>query len=212
MSLPINPGPFDPSLFASLLKDLEKSPSPFVPSPLAAPTTGSRPTSIPTSYSDYDLALEEAQQRIRYREVKITPERTKLIMEAAPDDLHYERMFRERIEHIQRMQMMAYLNAAPPSLVTSLFGSELRRPATDTAKKEETSASSPPSTPAKPSRSSTAASNLSGGSVLTSFLSNTLSGNSGSTPTGSRSGPPKLLPSPSKAIAMKSSTRRSRKS
>lgn len=210
MSLPINPGPLDPSLFASLLKDLEKSPSPFGPSPLVAPTIGSRPTSIQPSYSAYDPASEEASQQIRYREVKIAPGVTKLIMESNPSE--HEMWFRERIEHIQRMQMMAYLNAAPPSLVTSLFGSELRKPATDTAKKGETSASSPPSTPAKPSRSSTAASNLSGGSVLTSFLSNTLSGNSGSSPTGSRSGPPKLLPSPSKAIAMKSSTRSSRRS
>jgi len=174
MSLPINRKVFDPSLLDSLTRVLSERPNELLQSPLADLLTASQTMSIrQRSNESFGRFMDEL----------------------SPAELYQ----REKTETLIRYQMM--YEARPVVMSQSVLESLNRDMGTRV--NEVISASLAVSTPTVPSPSSTDPSNLSGASLMTSFLSRTSAKNSGSNPSSSRSGPPKLLSSPSKAIATK---------
>ncbi len=186
MSLPINRKALNRLLLDSLSQVYQESPNEFLKSLLADPATESVITSIPPrsngSFSNYTVEYVPNEYMTRA-------------------EMEYRRE-KDRAELIKLQQMYA-----PVPDETFPFASELRKQVMDTMESAVTSALSGGSTAPAPSRSSTDHSNLSGASLMTSFLSRKSAANSKSSPDTSRSGLPKLLSSPSKAIATKNSTR-----
>lgn len=168
--------------------------------------------SLPINPGAFDRSmLEQALE-----ELKDTPElfnslaRSALLTELATTSARtnfneYEKSLKAQGFHALMMQAreLEAVRVSPEMLALDL---ELAREARDTLENVVTSALLGESTMEKPSRSFTAPSNLSGDSLLTSFLSITSSKSSGSKSTSSKSGLPKLLSSPSKGTQTKSST------
>lgn len=195
MSLPIKPGALAPFSSDSLSEKLKQYRGIFDESLRNAQQIAYETMWIPSSLDEYDPAyFREADREMEMMEADREMEMMarSLEMEIRARFLEIERMGRER-------KMYQYASAYPNQDM-------------GTGKREETSVSSGPSIAPEPSPSSTVQSSLSGASLLTSFLSTTSAENSGSSQSGSRSGPLKLLSSPSKAIAMKSSTPESKRS
>lgn len=185
MSLPTNPKAFDLSLLDSLTRELHERPNELLKSLLGELPTESPIMSTPRrstgSFSNYteEYVGEEMLTRAEYD--------------------------RRRQRDYEKLVMLQQMYAPVPE-ETFRFASASLRQAMDTMANEVISASLAGSIPSEPSRSSTDQSNFSGASLTTSFLSGTYAKNSKSNPSTSRSGLPKLLSSPSKAIATKSST------
>lgn len=186
MSLPTNRKALDPSLLDSLMRESPEQRNEFLKSLYADPLTVLPTTSTP-------------------------PKSTESFSSYTDEYVRNEYMSREQYEYRRRMDyeklvMLQQMYAPGPDVMFQL-DSELRKRATGIMENAEISALSGGSTPPAPSRSFTDRSNLSGASLMTSFLSRTSAKNSRSSPSSSKSGLPKLLSSPSKAIATKSSTR-----
>lgn len=179
MSLPTNPKAFDPSLLASLTRELFERPDAFQKSPFADLLTASQTMSIrPRSNESFARFMD------------------------APSPAELYEKEKRRAEELYQLRMM--YEASPVVMSQSVLESLNRDMATRV--NEVISASLAASIPTEPSRSSTGPSNLSGASLMTSFLSRTSAKNSRSNQSSSKSGPPKLLSSPSRAIATKSSS------
>lgn len=185
MSLPTNRKVFDPLLLDSLMRESRERPNELLRSLIGDPATESPTMSTPRksteSFSNYTVEFVPNEYLSR-------------------EQLEYRR----RMDY-ERLVMLQQMYAPVPEEMFPYASESLRR-AMDTKANEVISASLAGSTPSAPSRSSTDPSNLSGASLTTSFLSRTSAKNSKSNPSTSRSGLPKLLSSPSKAIATKSST------
>lgn len=185
MSLPINRKALDLFLLDSLTRGYQERPNELLKSLIGDPAIESPTTSTPSrstgSFSNYtdEYVGEEMLTRAEYD----------------------RRRERDRIELIKLQQLYTPV----PDVMFQLDSESLRR-AMDIMANAEISALLGASTPSVPSPSSTDPSNLSGASLMTSFLSRTSAKNSTSSPSTSKSGLPKLLSSPSKAIATKSST------
>jgi hypothetical protein len=180
MSLPTNRKAFDPSLFDSLTQTYRERPNELLQSPLGG------------------LRTESSTMSIRRRSNESFSNYTD---DPSPAEL-YERE-RRHAEKLWQMQMMY----SPDPAEMLRFDSALLSPVMATKVSEAISASLEESIRSAPSPSSTVPSSLSGDSVTTWFLSRTSAKNSTSNPSSSKSGPPKLLSSPLKAIATKSSIR-----
>lgn len=179
MSLPINRKVLDPSLLDSLTRVLSEQPEEYLKSLYGGPLTESQTTWIrPRSSESF----------------------VKFMDDPSPAQLYLRE--KQRMEEMIRYQMMF----EPSPVVMSQFDLEFLRQDMVTRVNEVISASLAASTPTEPSLSSTGPSSLSGASLMTSFLSRTSAKNSKSNPSSSKSGLPKLLSSPLKAIATKSSS------
>lgn len=187
MSLPTKRNLIDSSWFDSLTQESQALPNVF----------GTFPSDVPQTVSP--TMLIRGNCRVCGIDLAIPPDEFNQAM------VEHERRCQEDWERRRLRRRYEYETMY-------LYGSELRSRAMDMGKREETSASSRPSTPVEPSPSFTVPSSLSGDSLLTSFLSTTSAKNSGSNRSGSRSGLPKLLSSPSRAIPTKSCFPNSKKS
>lgn len=185
MSLPINRKALDLSLLDSLSQGYHERPNELLRSLIGDPATESPTMSTPRksteSFSNYTV-------------------------EFAGEGMLPRAEYDRRRQRDYEMLVMLQQRYEPVPEEMFLYASESLRRAMDTKANEVISASLAGSTPSAPSRSSTDQSNCSGASLTTSFLSRTSAKNSKSNPSTSRSGLPKLLSSPSKAIATKSST------
>lgn len=185
MSLPTNRKALDPSLLDSLMRESPEQRNEFLKSLYADPLTVLPTTSTQRKSTESFSSYTDEYVRNEYMSRE-----------------QYE--YRRRMDY-ERLVMLQQMYAPVPEEMFPYASESLRR-AMDTKANEVISASLAGSTPSEPSRSSTGPSSLSGASLTTSFLSRTSAKNSKSNPSSSRSGLPKLLSSPSKAIATKSST------
>ncbi len=180
MSLPTNRKAFDPSLFDSLMRESQARPDELVKSLCGALQTGS-PTMSTRRRSNESFS--------------------NFTDEPSPAEL-YERERRQAEKLVQLQAMYNYEVVVMPPFVSESLSQDMATKAS-----EAISASLEESIRSELSRSSTVPSSLSGDSVTTWFLSRTSAKNSKSNPSSSKSGPRRLLSSPLKAIATKSSTR-----